>query len=174
MVTTIDDVSGAAVIVAGVWAPLPTHAAARAAYPALAAAGVARTGLVTRPPSSATSMPGSRRSPSRCRGCSPSTAPACPSSKASGRWSPPRLLGHIGQAGRFTSASAFASYAGVAPVEVASAQRVRHRLPRGGNRQLNLALHVFALTQCACAPARGGPTYDRKIGQGKPHNAGLR
>jgi acyl-CoA thioesterase I len=42
MITTIHDVSGAAVIVAGVWAPLPTHAAARAAYPALAAAVVAR------------------------------------------------------------------------------------------------------------------------------------
>jgi acyl-CoA thioesterase I len=41
MVATIHDVSGAAVIVAGVWAPLPTHAAARAAYPALAAAVVA-------------------------------------------------------------------------------------------------------------------------------------
>jgi acyl-CoA thioesterase-1 len=42
MLTTIHEVSGAAVIVAGVWAPLPTHAAARAAYPALAAAVVAR------------------------------------------------------------------------------------------------------------------------------------
>ena len=58
-----------------------------------------------------------------------------------------RLLGRTGRAGRFPTASAFASYAGVAPVEVASADRARHRLPRGGDRQLNLALHIVALTQ---------------------------
>ena len=58
-----------------------------------------------------------------------------------------RLLGRTGRASRFPSSSAFANYAGVAPVEVASADRARHRLPRGGDRQLNLALHIAALTQ---------------------------
>jgi transposase len=48
-----------------------------------------------------------------------------------------RLLGRTGRASRFPSSSAFASYAGVAPVEVASTDRARHRLPRGGDRQLN-------------------------------------
>lgn len=48
-----------------------------------------------------------------------------------------RLLGRTGRASRFPSASAFANYAGVAPVEVASGDRARHRLPRGGDRQLN-------------------------------------
>jgi transposase len=43
-----------------------------------------------------------------------------------------RLLGRTGPASRFPSSSAFASYAGVAPIEVASADRARHRLPRGG------------------------------------------
>ena len=56
-----------------------------------------------------------------------------------------RLLGRTGRASRFPSSSAFASYAGVAP-EVASVDRARHRLPRGGDRQLNLALHIAALT----------------------------
>jgi transposase len=58
-----------------------------------------------------------------------------------------RLLRRTRRASRFPTASAFASYAGVAPVEVASADRARHRLPRGGDRQLNLALHIVALTQ---------------------------
>jgi len=45
------------------------------------------------------------------------------------------------------TSSAFANYAGVAPVDVASGDRARHRLPHGGDRQLNLALHLIALTQ---------------------------
>jgi transposase len=48
-----------------------------------------------------------------------------------------RLLGRTRRASRFPTAAAFASYAGVAPVEVASAARARNRLPRGGDRQLN-------------------------------------
>ena len=58
-----------------------------------------------------------------------------------------RLLARTRQASRFATAAAFANYAGVAPVEVSSADRVRHRLPRGGNRQLNRALYIIALTQ---------------------------
>lgn len=85
-----------------------------------------------------------------------------------------RLLGRTGHAGRFTSSSAFASYAGVAPVEVASAQKARHRLPRGGDRQLNLALHVIALTQVRMRASAGRAYYDRKIGEGKTHNEAMR
>lgn len=58
-----------------------------------------------------------------------------------------RFVGRIRRASRFPTAAAFASYAGVAPIEVASADRARHRLPPGGDRQLNLALHIAALTQ---------------------------
>jgi transposase len=85
-----------------------------------------------------------------------------------------RLLGRTGHAGRFASASAFANYAGVAPVEVASAQKARHRLPRGGDRQLNLALHVIALTQVRMRASAGRAYYDRKIGEGKTHNEAMR
>lgn len=63
-----------------------------------------------------------------------------------------RLLGRTRRASRFPSASAFANYAGVAPIEVASGDRARHRLPRGGDRQLNLALHIIALTQVRPGP----------------------
>jgi transposase len=85
-----------------------------------------------------------------------------------------RLLGRTGRADRFPSCSAFASYAGVAPVEVASADRTRHRLPRGGDRQLNLALHIAALTQVRMRRSTGRAYYDRKISEGKTHNEAMR
>jgi transposase len=57
-----------------------------------------------------------------------------------------RLLARTHRMSRFATAAAFASYAGVAPVEVSSADRVRHRLPRG-DRQLSHALHIVAVNQ---------------------------
>ena len=85
-----------------------------------------------------------------------------------------RLLGRTRQASRFPTASAFANYAGVAPVEVASADRARHRLPRGGDRQLNLALHIVALTQVRMRGSNGRAYYDTKIATGKTHNEAMR
>jgi transposase len=85
-----------------------------------------------------------------------------------------RLLGRTRQASRFATASAFANYAGVAPVEVASADRARHRLPRGGDRQLNLALHIIALTQVRMHGSSGRAYYDTKIVAGKSHNEAMR
>jgi transposase len=85
-----------------------------------------------------------------------------------------RLLGRTGRASRFPTASAFASYAGVAPVEVASADRARHRLPRGGDRQLNLALHIVALTQVRMRASAGRTYYNTKIEAGKTRNEAMR
>jgi transposase len=85
-----------------------------------------------------------------------------------------RLLGRTRRASRFPSAAAFANYAGVAPVEIASAQRSRHRLPRGGDRQLNLALHIAALTQVRMRTSTGRAYYDTKIAAGKTHNEAMR
>ena len=85
-----------------------------------------------------------------------------------------RLLGRTRRASRFPSASAFANYAGVAPVEVASADHARHRLPRGGDRHLNLALHIVALTQVRMRTSTGRAYYDTKIAAGKTHNEAMR
>src|SRR5262249_53254343 len=74
-----------------------------------------------------------------------------------------RLLARTRQPSRFASASAFASYAGVAPVEVTSADRVRHRLPRGGDRRLSLTLHLIAITQIRMHASHGRAYYDTKI-----------
>jgi len=85
-----------------------------------------------------------------------------------------RLLGRTRRAGRFRSASAFASYAGVAPIEVASGDHARHRLPRGGDRQLNLALHIVALTQVRMRESTGRAYYATKVAAGKSHNEAMR
>lgn len=70
--------------------------------------------------------------------------------------------------GRLRSEAAFASLAGVAPLEASSGQRSRHRLNRGGDRALNRALHTVAITRIRChaetrayeagAPCRARPT----------------
>ena len=78
-----------------------------------------------------------------------------------------RLIGRTGRAGRFPSPASFASYAGAAPVEIASADKARHRLSRGGDRQLNAALHTVAITQIRTPGSRGHAYYNAKIAQGK-------
>ncbi len=47
--------------------------------------------------------------------------------------------------GRVRSEAAFARLAGVAPIPASSGQTIRHRLSRGGDRQLNCALHTVIL-----------------------------
>lgn len=57
------------------------------------------------------------------------------------------LIGQTAGAERFTSDAHFARMAGVAPIPASSGRRERHRLHRGGNRQLNRALHIIAITR---------------------------
>jgi transposase len=57
------------------------------------------------------------------------------------------LVAESGDLNRFRSSAAFAMLAGVAPIPASSGQTQRMRLNRGGNRQLNRALHVIALVQ---------------------------
>jgi transposase len=61
-----------------------------------------------------------------------------------------RILGETGDIRRFRSQAAYARHNGTAPVPVSSAQKDIHRLNRGGNRQVNAALHRAALTQARC------------------------
>jgi transposase len=85
-----------------------------------------------------------------------------------------RLLGRTGRASRFPSGGHFASYAGVAPVEVASGERARHRLSRGGDRQLNNALHTIALVQARIPGCAGHGYVARKLAEGKTRREALR
>jgi hypothetical protein len=49
--------------------------------------------------------------------------------------------------GRLRSEAAFAALAGVAPIAASSGKVIRHRLNRGGDRQLNRALHTIVLAR---------------------------
>ena len=64
-----------------------------------------------------------------------------------------KLIGELGQVSRFRSESCLAMHAGVAPIPASSGKTTRYRLARGGNRQLNAALHRIALSQIRL----GGP-----------------
>jgi transposase len=56
-----------------------------------------------------------------------------------------QLLVSSGDPGRMRSEASFAALAGTSPVDASSGKQQRHRLNRGGDRQLNWALHVIAL-----------------------------
>ncbi len=58
-----------------------------------------------------------------------------------------KILGEVGDPARLRSKSSFAMLTGTAPIEASSGKTKRHRLNRGGNRQLNYALYVMALAR---------------------------
>ena len=75
--------------------------------------------------------------------------------------------------GRVRSEAAFARLAGVAPVPASSGQTTRHRLSRGGDRQLNRALHTVILHRRQHDPA----TKDyiaRRVAEGKTRRDAVR
>ncbi len=58
------------------------------------------------------------------------------------------IIAQAGDVRRFRNASAFARFCGAAPIPCGSGQTAnRHRLHRGGNRQLNAALYRIAIVQ---------------------------
>jgi transposase len=77
-----------------------------------------------------------------------------------------KILGHVGDIGRFPSQDHFASYTATAPLDASSGNQQRHRLNPGGNRQLNAALHTIAVCQ-ARDPGPGRRYYLRKLSEGK-------
>ncbi len=54
------------------------------------------------------------------------------------------IIGHTGAAQPFKSDAAYARHCGTAPIPASSGNTVRHRLDRGGDRQLNRAIHIIA------------------------------
>jgi transposase len=83
-----------------------------------------------------------------------------------GALSAAKLLCEIGPIERFRSDAQLARHAGVAPLDASSGKHQRHRLDRGGNRQLNCALHRIAVTQGRVhPPARA--YLERKQSEGK-------
>jgi transposase len=83
------------------------------------------------------------------------------------------LAGILGPGMRFTSDADLAAYAGAAPLEASSAGSVRHRLNRGGNRQLNSILYRIAVTQARHA-TEGRAYLDRRRTDGKSTREAMR
>jgi transposase len=83
------------------------------------------------------------------------------------------LAGILGPGRRFGSDAQLAAYAGVAPLEASSAERVRHRLNRTGNRRRNAILHRIALTQARCSPAARA-YLERRVREGKTRREAVR
>jgi transposase len=84
-----------------------------------------------------------------------------------------KLLCEIGPIDRFRTDAQLARHAGVAPLDASSGKHQRHRLDRGGNRQLNCALHRIAVTQGRVhAPARA--YLERKQKEGKSRREAIR
>ena len=83
------------------------------------------------------------------------------------------LVGYTGDIGRFASANHYASYNGTAPIEVSSGGNRRHRLSMRGNRVLNHAIHMAAITQIR-HDTPGRVYYNRKQAEGKSKKEALR
>ena len=85
-----------------------------------------------------------------------------------------RLLVEIGDITRFPSKGHFASWNGTAPIDASSGDNTRHRLSRGGNRQINHVLHIMAIVQLRTPTTQGRAYYDRKIAAGKRPSEAMR
>jgi len=84
------------------------------------------------------------------------------------------ILGTVGDTSRFADRDRFAAYNGTAPVEVSSGGRTIHRLSLRGNRRLNHAIHMAAVTQIRYPHSPGRAFFDRKIAEGKTGKEALR
>jgi transposase len=84
------------------------------------------------------------------------------------------VLGYVRDVRRFPSRDRFASYNGTAPIEVSSGDRKTYRLSRRGNRQLNHAIHVAAVSQISHHGSQGHTYYHRKRAEGMTGKCALR
>jgi transposase len=83
------------------------------------------------------------------------------------------LIGRTAGAKRFKTEASFGLQTGTAPVPCSSGQNRRYRLNRGGDRQLNHALHVIAITRARLDPQTRA-FLERKRGEGKTHKGAVR
>jgi transposase len=83
------------------------------------------------------------------------------------------LIGYTGDVTRFASGDRYAAYNGTAPIEVSSGGKTRHRLSLRGNRRLNHAIHMAAVTQIRF-DTPGRVYYDKKLAEGKSKKEALR
>lgn len=83
-----------------------------------------------------------------------------------------KILGETATVRRFSDRGRFARFNGTAPIPVWSSNKVRVRLNRGGNRQVNAALHRIAITQMRSGAGRD--YIERRIAEGKTKTEAIR
>jgi transposase len=84
------------------------------------------------------------------------------------------VIGDVRHVSRFPDRDHFAAYNGTAPIEVSSGGRKVYRLSRRGNRRLNHAIHMAAVTQIRYRHTKGRAYYDKKLAEGKTGKEALR
>ena len=84
------------------------------------------------------------------------------------------VIGDVRDVSRFPGRDPFAAYNGTAPIEVSSGPRKIYRLSRRGNRRLNHAIHMAAVTQVRPRHSQGRAYYDKKLAEGKTPKEALR
>jgi hypothetical protein len=84
------------------------------------------------------------------------------------------VIGDVRDVSRFPGRDHFAAYDGTAPIEVSSGPRKIYRLSRRGNRRLNHAIHMAAVTQVRYRHSQGRAYYDKKLAEGKTPKEALR
>jgi transposase len=84
------------------------------------------------------------------------------------------VTGDVRHVSRFPDPDHFAACNGTAPAEVSSGNRKVYRLSRKGNRRLNHAIRMAAITQIRHAHSDGRAYYERKVSEGKTHKEALR
>jgi transposase len=84
------------------------------------------------------------------------------------------VLAEVQDVSRIPTRDRFAAYNGTAPVEVSSGNRKVHRLSRRGNRRINHAIHMAAITQIRHLHSEGRAYYDKKTAEGKTSKEALR
>ena len=77
------------------------------------------------------------------------------------------ILAQVHHPHKYPTKAKFAMANGTAPVQASSGRVVRHRLNRGGNRQLNRTIHTAAITQIRQPDTEGRLYYDRLLDRGK-------
>jgi transposase len=84
-----------------------------------------------------------------------------------------KLIGEVAGVERFATDAKLARAAGSAPIPASSGRTDRHRLDRGGNRQLNCALHRLAVSKARLDPDTAA-YLARKQAEGKTRREALR
>jgi transposase len=84
------------------------------------------------------------------------------------------ILGEVGDVARFKTRHHFASYNGTAPDDKGSAGHPAHCVNIKGNRKLNHAIHMVAITQIRNSRSPGRAYYDRKLAETKTNKEALR